>query len=230
MIQLFQFPGYWGLSSASPFCIKMETYLKLAGIPYKSVVSYNLKKAPKGKLPYIIDGDKKIADSTLIIQYLKAHNTLDLDKDLTPEQIALATSIQRLCEEHLYWIMVYERWVVDSGWKVIKPVFFSKLPKWLQLFAPNLIRKKLKNACFTQGIGRFTDEERFFLGKQDIDTIVTLLGSKPYFFGDKPTTIDATLYGFITPLLNTPIDFPLRTYANQIKTLTDYDQRMKKLL
>ena len=230
MIQLFQFPGYWGLSSASPFCIKMETYLKLAKIPYKSIVSYNLKKAPKGKLPYIVDGDKKIADTTLIIAYLKAHNTTNLDKDLIPEQIALATSIQRLCEEHLYWIMVYERWVAESGWKVIGPVFFSKLSWLLQLFVPGMIRKKLKTACDIQGIGRLTDEERFFLGKQDIDAIVTFLGSKPFFFGDKPTTIDATLYGFITPILNTPIDFPLRNYMKHITALTDYDMRMKKLL
>ncbi|MDX2165185.1 MAG: glutathione S-transferase C-terminal domain-containing protein [Gammaproteobacteria bacterium] len=230
MIQLFQFPGYWGLSSASPFCIKMETYLKLANIPYKSVVSYHLKKAPKGKLPYIIDGEKKIADSTLIIQYLKSHNTVNLDKDLTPEQIALATTIQRLCEEHLFWILMYERWIPESGWKVIGPIFFSKLPIILKLFVPTIIRKKIKRACYEQGIGRFTDEERFFLGKQDIDAIVTLLGTKPFFFGDKPTTIDATLYGFITPILNTPIDFPLRDYAKKIKALTDYDQRMKKLL
>lgn len=230
MIQLFQFPGYWGLSSASPFCIKMETYLKLTGIPYKSVVSYDLKKSPKNKLPYIIDGDKKIADSTLIIEYLKAHNTPDLDKDLTQEQKALAITIQRLCEEHLYWILMYERWVSDSGWKIIKPVFFSKLPGWLKLFVPALVRKQITRACYAQGIGRFSHEERFFLGKQDINTIVTLLGSKPFFFGEKPTTIDATLYGFISPLLNTPLDSPLRDYAKKITALTDYETRMKTLL
>ncbi len=229
MIHLYQFPGYWGLSSASPFCIKMETYLKLAGIPYKSIVSYNLKKAPKGKLPYIIDGDKKIADSTLIINYLKTHHAIDLDKNLTNEQKATATCIQRLCEEHLFWIIMYERWVPESGWKIVRPVFFSKLPALLKLFIPGMIRKKITRACYEHGIGRFSDEERFYLGKQDIDAIVALLGSKPFMLGDKPTTLDSTVYGFITPLLHTPIDFPLRNYAKNITALTDYDKRMKAL-
>lgn len=230
MINLYQFPGYWGLSSASPFCIKMETYLKLANIPYKSVVTYDLRKTPRGKLPYITDGDQKIADTSLIIDYLKKTYGDKLDQHLTLEQKAVGISVQRLCEEHLFWILMHTRWVYEPGWKIIEPVFFSKLPKWLQLFVPTLIRKKIKQACYIQGIARFTDEERFLLGKQDIDTITQLLGSKPYFFGEQPTSIDAVLYGFLTPLIHTPIPSPLRDYISTLSTIMAYDQRMKKLL
>ena len=37
MIKLFQFPPYWGLPNASPFCMKVETYLRMTGIPYQNV-------------------------------------------------------------------------------------------------------------------------------------------------------------------------------------------------
>jgi len=228
MIRLYQFPSYWNLPSASPFCIKLETYLKLTKIPYEIKITNDPRPAPKGKLPFIKDGDKIIADTSLIIEYLKKTYGDKLDTNLTPEQKSIATAVQRLCEEHLYWLIVYDRWVADSGWKVINPVFFSILSGPIKWFLPNIIRKKQKKACYIQGIGRFSDEERFALGKQNIDAIVNLLGSKPYFFGDQPTSIDATLWGMITPLLNTPIPSKLREYAGNIPVLVEYDKRMKK--
>ena len=228
MIRLYQFPGYWNLPSGSPFCIKLETYLKLTKIPYEIKVTYDPRPAPKGKLPFIKDGDKIIADSSLIIEYLKKTYGDKLDAHLTTEQKSIATTMQRLCEEHLYWLIVYDRWVADSGWKVINPVFFGKLSGPIKWFLPNIIRKKQKKVCYAQGIGRLTDEERFTLGKQNIDAIVNLLGSKPYFFGDQPTSIDATLWGFITPLLNTPIPSKLREYAGNSPVLVEYDKWMKR--
>jgi glutathione S-transferase len=124
MITLIQFPSHWNLPSASPFCIKLEAYLKLSKIPYQIKVINDPRGAPKGKLPFIKDGEKTIADTSLIIEYLNKTYGDKLDVNLTPEQKALAITIQRLCEDHLYWIIMYERWLTDGGWKVINPVFF----------------------------------------------------------------------------------------------------------
>ena len=33
MIKLFQFPPAFGLPNASPFCMKLETWLRMAGLP-----------------------------------------------------------------------------------------------------------------------------------------------------------------------------------------------------
>lgn len=227
MINLYQYPSYWGLPSGSPFCTKLETYLKLANIPYKTVITYDPRPAPKQKLPYIKDGEKLIPDSSLIINYLKNTYGDKLDQDLSPEQKAIALGIQRLCEEHLFWFIVYDRWVDDKGWEITKPAFFSKLGFPLRLFLPSLIRKDQAKACLKQGVGRFTEEERFLLGKQNIDAIVELLGHKNYFFGDKPSSIDATVWAFMTSILNTPVPSKLREYANNIQNLKNYDARMK---
>ena len=63
-----------------------------------------------------------------------------------------------------------------------------------------------------------------------MDAIVELMGNKPYFFGEQPTSIDAVLYGFLTPLIHTPIPSPLRDYITNIPAIMEYDERMKKLL
>ena len=53
MITLHQFPSAWGLPNASPFCMKVETYLRMCNLPYTTVNVLNPAKGPKGKLPYI---------------------------------------------------------------------------------------------------------------------------------------------------------------------------------
>ena len=51
MITLHQFPPAWGLPNASPFCMKVETYLRMCNLPYTTVNVLNPAKGPKGKLP-----------------------------------------------------------------------------------------------------------------------------------------------------------------------------------
>ena len=71
MIKLYQFQPAFGLPNASPFCMKVENYLRMAVLPYEIAPNASHFKAPKGKLPYIEDGAKVVADSSFIIEYLK---------------------------------------------------------------------------------------------------------------------------------------------------------------
>src|SRR5579872_6852327 len=111
MITLFQFTPLWDLPNVSPFCMKLEVYLRLAKIPYKVKYVNNPSRGPKGKLPFIKDNDEAMADSGLIIDYLKAKYGDPLDHDLTHAQQGESRALQRLLEEHLYWVMLYARWI-----------------------------------------------------------------------------------------------------------------------
>ncbi len=68
-IKLFQFPNPPTILNPSPFCMKVEVYCLLAGVDYEIIRTSDPRKAPKGKLPYIKDGDKKIPDSSSILDY-----------------------------------------------------------------------------------------------------------------------------------------------------------------
>ena len=59
MIELLQFPPMLGLMNASPFCMKVEVFLRLAGLEYRTVSTSPLR-APKGKLPVIRDEGRTI--------------------------------------------------------------------------------------------------------------------------------------------------------------------------
>jgi Glutathione S-transferase N-terminal domain len=52
-IKLFQFPRMFDIPNLSPFCCKLETWLRIAGVPYEVVETPDPRKGPKGKLPFI---------------------------------------------------------------------------------------------------------------------------------------------------------------------------------
>lgn len=228
MIKLCQFPPCWNLPNASPFCMKLETYLRMTGTPYEVVTYDNPAKGPKGKMPFIIDGDKRIGDSDLIIHYLKNKNGDVLDAHLTPEQQAQALAFKRLIEEHLYWATAYSRWLDPAGWAVVREAYFGRMPGLLKKFVPELIQKKMKKAMELHGIGRHTPEEIYQMGKDDISAISHFLAEKPYFLGDKPSSLDATAYAFIANLLEPPVESPLKKHAGTLPNLKAYCERMKE--
>jgi glutathione S-transferase len=71
MIKVHQFAPAFGLPNASPFCMKLETYLRMAGLPFDLVNDGNVMNAPMGKLPYIEDDGRVVADTQVIIEYLQ---------------------------------------------------------------------------------------------------------------------------------------------------------------
>lgn len=228
MITLHQFAPVWGLPNASPFCMKVENYLRLANLPYRTQVVFNPAKGPKGKLPYIVDGDKTVADSGFILDYLKATYGNGLDAHLGAAERAQALALQRLLEEHLYWCAVYDRWAVDRNWALVKLAFFGALPPVVRDLVARLARRGQLQELHGQGIGRHTTEEIYALGKTDLTALSAALGDKPYFFGERPTSLDATAYAFLANLLWAPIDSPLTRHARSLGNLALYAERMKQ--
>lgn len=228
MITLHQFAPCWDLPNASPFCMKVETYLRMANLPYRTQIVLNPAKGPKGKLPYIVDGGNTVADSSFILDYLKATYGDGLDAHLGAAERARALALQRLLEEHLYWCAVHDRWAVDENWALTKPAFFGALPAAARDLVARLARRSQLKALRAQGVGRHTTEEVYALGKSDLTALSDALAGQPFFLGDRPTSLDATAYAFLANLLWVPIDSPLTRHARGLANLAAYAGRMKQ--
>lgn len=226
MITLYQLPGGWGLSSASPFCVKLEAYLRLADIEYRSVVG-DIRRSPKGKAPWIAHGERRIGDSGFIIEYCKQTFGDPLDGRLSPAEHAQGHLVRRTCEDSLYWALLYSRWGEDEGWAHVQGLFRGLLPAPLRPFVPPLIRRKVQKTMYAQGIGRHDRDEIYRLGAADLDALATTLGEGPFLFGDAPTSYDCTLYAFVESVLYTPNDTPLKAHAQRLRRLVDYVARMR---
>jgi glutathione S-transferase len=77
------------------------------------------------------------------------------------------------------------------------------------------------------GMGRHTAPEIYAIGQRDITALADFLGSKRYFLGELPCSLDATAYAFLANLLWVPIESPLKQHTRQYPQLEAYCQRMR---
>lgn len=227
MIRLHQFAPAFGLPNASPFCMKLEMYLRMAGLPYEAVNSGDVLKAPKRKLPYIEDGVRVLADSTFIIDYLKTTYGDLLDHWLDPAQRAVALAFQRLFEENLYWAVVHTRWAEPAGWEKTREAFFSGVPAPVRWILPTLARRGVLSEMNGQGMGRHSAAEIHAIGARDVGAVADFLADKPFLIGEQPCSLDAVGYAFLANLLWAPVESPIRDALREHANLVAYCERMK---
>lgn len=228
MITLVEFFPAYGLPNPSPFCLKTETWLRMAGLPYKAKYEANPRKGPQGKLPFIIDNNVTVSDSSVIIDYLTQKYAVQLDDGLTDDQLGLAHAAKILMEDHLYWAIVYSRWIDPEYWPVTKKNFFSSLPPGVKQIVPIAAQNQVKRDLHGQGLGRHSKELIYRFAEQDINALAYLLGAKTYFLGEKPSSIDAVAYGTLANIWVPPLDTPLKNAMSKHANLIQFVQRMKE--
>jgi glutathione S-transferase len=215
----------FGMPDTSPFVIKTEVQLKMAGLAYERV-SATPPQAPNGKLPYIDDHGEAVSDSTFIRAHVERKYSVDLDAGLDSRQRAQAWAIERLLEDHLYFAMVWFRW--------IDPDNFAKGPAHFADSAPEADRAQLRHDMqarkasdlHAQGIGRHAPERIAELGERSIDALAQLLGDKPYLMGESPSGVDATAFGVLASVFAPLFDTPLRRAVEARPNLVAYVARM----
>ncbi|MCF6292675.1 MAG: glutathione S-transferase family protein [Robiginitomaculum sp.] len=228
MIKLFQPPPSFNAANASPFCIKLEVLLKMAKLPYEIVIEGDPRKGPTGKIPFVeIDG-KLIGDSGLIQNLLEAERGVNFHENLTDEQKAISLAFTRLIEEHLYWVLVYSRWMEDENWLVLKSAFFGQLPIPLRWILPNVIKKQVLKNMIGHGIARHDKTTIYQMAGENLTAIAGFLDDKPYAFGDQANTLDATLYGLLSAIIDADMNSELKTAALSHDNLVNYTSRMRE--
>jgi len=225
MITLYgSFPAF-GLPQASPFVMKTEVQLKMAEIPYR-LERGSPAEAPKHKIPYIVEAHHRIGDSTFIREHIERQHGIDLDRGLTPEMRARGWAIERMLEDHLYWAIVYERWMVDENFARGPAHFFDNLPCEARDKARAEARRNVAANLYGQGLGRHSHAEVVALGRRSVAALSALLGNKAHLMGPVPTAADATAFAMISALLAPLFDSGLRFAAEELPNLTRYRDRM----
>jgi glutathione S-transferase len=228
MIILYQPPTAWGVPNLSPFCFKLEAYLRMAGLPYEAKLG-DPRKGPKGKMPYVDIGGQLLGDSQLIIEHLKRTHGDPLDSKLGPTEVAIGHTVRRMLEESTYWnTIIHDRWATEAGWQAYQPAFKPLMPPVIDGLVLKLIRRSVLKAFHAQGMGRHRPEEIHALGKADISAVATLLGDKPFLLGDAPTSFDATVYAFLMSILVFPVESPVQRYTQDQQNLVRYCERFKQ--
>jgi glutathione S-transferase len=224
-IKLFQFPRMFGIPNLSPFCCKLETWLRIAGIPYEVVDTPNPRSGPKGKLPFIEDAGVRIADTSLIVDHLVKSRGVDPDTCLNARQRAIALLVQRTLEEHYAFIVAYTHFLRNEGWQHTRARFES-VPAIIRPLIGGFVRERVRDMLWKQGILRHSDEDIIESALRDWRAVLAVMSNGPFFFGDRPTGVDAIVFGALATSMLTPIKSPIRDFLRSQPDFVDYADRM----
>ena len=225
MITLYTFGPFFGLPDPSPFVMKGEMLLKLSGLPYQTNTR-GFSRAPKGKLPYIDDDGTLVADSTLIRLHLEKKHGIDFDRALSARERGTAWAVDKMLEDHLYWVMVYWRWLNDANFERGPKAFFKRAPAIIrplvsedraQEHPPQPARPRHRAALGSGDDGDVRARHRF---------AVRILGDNRYFLGDEPCGADATVFAFVAGALTPRVRFAAAHADREAANLVAYRDRM----
>jgi glutathione S-transferase len=227
-IRVFVFGTGWGVPfpTSGPFPLKLCAWLRMAKIEHEIVIENDPRKGPKGKSPWIEHGGTRMGDSSIIITHLSERFGVDLDAHLGADERARALMIQRTIEEHFHQAFEHQLFLGRGGAERLTE-FASTLPTVLRWIVPRVMLKQLRTQLHARGLGRHDESEIIAQGKADLDALSRLLGENEYVLGDRPSSIDACVFGFLGVTIYVKGDNPLFAHAASLENLKRYCERMR---
>lgn len=218
----------WGLPQASPFAVKVEVLLKMAGLPHE-VVAADFRKAPKGKIPWIVDGGVVVADSRLIRRHLETQHGADFSGGYGARDQAIGLAFERMMENHLYWFNVENRWLDAANFARGPAHLFDKAPAPVRPILRAFVMRRLKRDIAAEGLAKLSVAEKQLLVSKALAAISGLIGAGDFALGPRPSGTDATVFAFLATL---EAPFFASAYGDMVRAdpvLMAYLARMRAL-
>jgi len=213
VVYLYQFNRTPMVPSVSPFCLKLESWLKLSGIKYENVDHKMKLRSKRGLLPFVELNGEEIADSTHIIEVLSKKFEKPMPLELAGDQKNIAHAMNTMVENHLHWIIT--QWKsrdmenMLKGYKIDLPALLgSKLPSGLlNFYFKHAIVRKMAKKVKAQGLGAASNDEMDQMGKDDVKVLSDMLGEKQFLFGDEPSLLDMTVFSHLSSVVFVEKDY-----------------------
>ncbi|APA89692.1 glutathione S-transferase N-terminal domain-containing protein (plasmid) [Paraburkholderia sprentiae WSM5005] len=211
MLTLYSYPDLFGVADNNPFGLKVFAFMRLCGLAFDHRHVLDTSLAPRGQLPYLVDGDQTIGDSDSIIAHLTRQYDLRIDRALSREDLNLDFMVRRTLDD-LYWSMSFSRWRDERFWPSFRDAVLAAHPD-VRASDLDAAREYNRLRYHYQGIGRYEPEQIYARGIADLRVVADMLGDTGYVFGRDPATVDAVIYGFIANIYFYQIDTPLKQYV-----------------
>lgn len=231
MITIYQYTPGWTVPCVSPFVCKVMYYMTMTGVAWRAE-RQDLGRldvdTPHGQLPVIDDAGTRVADSTAIIEHLRATRGDVLDADASAADRAQMRAFTRMLDEHTYWVAVVQpRWRETAHFerylRIIAGV--DQVPDGLRAFADDF-RFRVLNRFMNGGWGRLDAATLYARARADIDALADFLGDKPFFMGARPRSIDAGVLCMLRQVIDAPFDTDVKRHAAGKPNLLAYMARM----
>ncbi|XP_014249190.1 metaxin-1 isoform X2 [Cimex lectularius] len=208
-LKLDVWKGDWGLPSIDLDCLRFMTYIKFSGLELEVNATSNPFWAPDGKLPVLRLNTKNITKYEDLVQYITSRDS-NPDHGLSNKQQGEIEAFTSLMKEKLYPALQYVCWIdAKNSNGVIRPWYSKAIPFPFSFYYPGQMATNAQEMITTlyENIELDKDiEAKVYSDAQKcLTTLSVRLGDNDFMFGAHPTSIDATMFAFLAPLLKAPL-------------------------
>ncbi|XP_022836573.1 metaxin-1 [Spodoptera litura] len=230
-IELDIWRGEWGLASIDLECLKVLTYMKFIGVPVRVREANNPFFTPKGRLPVMKDGRNLLTNFEEVVDHLKSlHYSTDVH--LNTKQAAEASAFTQYLREKLYPAYQYAWWVDEKNYcDLTRPTYAKALCIPFNFYYPSHYQnaaKEMIDALYGEHTDlREIEKTLYNEAEKCLKTLSDRLGESEYFFGNRPSSFDATVFAYLAPLVKAP--FPNATLANHVKGIANLSRFVARI-
>jgi len=234
MFELYSWGSAYDLLSFDPFCLSAEAYLLFSNTEWELHESQSTKST---ELPILKDGMTEVSDIFKIINYLKKKGyNIDETAGLSKSEMAESLAYTALIENNLYDALLYILWLENenNAKKTQQQTYVKSLSFIDRYFMQGRIQESARDRLKDMELIKINDElvPEVYLNAHDAyAALSTKLGNKSYFFGNKPSSLDAIAYGHLAlhcyPNLQNPKLFTMISF--EFPNLIQYCQRITNL-
>jgi len=227
MLELVTLPPAFGMRNVSPFCLKAEMLLTDLELDFTLREEPDPRKAPKGKLPFLIDDGQIVADSELITEHLNGLTQGRVYAGLSATDKSRGVALTRLAEDHLYWIMVASRWLDEKWFPNVVSGFFGIAPAPLRPLVAGMARRQVRQTYHLHGLGRHTPEEQRGFAQRDLQALQDAAPADGFLFAAVPSVYDFCVAGMMAGIFDNQPATWLTHLAVPYTRLRDYTDRVQ---
>jgi len=226
MAKLVLFPPGLGLPTFDPACLQLLTFLRMAGWnDLQLFPTLAEQTSTSGTLPMLkVEKEVFTGDVYNIITSLPA--AAAVDADLTPLQRSTTLAFNTLLLT-LDKARVFEWFFLDNNYeRCTRPLYGSHLAFPLSYYLPGLRR-----TAMTSGRQASEADEIYASAERSYAALSTLLGQNLFFFGEKPHSLDALVFGQLAVHVAASQVLPDRLLLQRLQeypNLIGFVQRMAK--
>ncbi|KAK6730403.1 hypothetical protein RB195_007086 [Necator americanus] len=204
-MELHVWPADFGLPSVDVSCLQFLACAKMCASPVSVVYSSSPWNSPNGEYPALLDSGnqgKTITDFDKFVEVLrKSGQEVVIDADLTVSERSQIDAFSCYLQQYLNPAVLHTFWVDDLNYSTVTHHWFSsRLSFPYSLYYLEKRRKRMQRFLSEKPVTAIMKD-----GLEALNMLSAKLGDNKFFCGNKPSSLDALVFGYLAPLLRLPL-------------------------
>lgn len=204
-MELHVWPADFGLPSIDVKCLQFLACSKMCASPVTVIYSSTPWNSPSGEYPTFIDKSnygRTITDFDKFVDVLrKSGQEVVIDGELTPTERSQIDAFSCFLQQYLHPAVMHTFWADDLNYNTVTHYWYSsRLSFPYNLYYLERNRKRIQRMLSEKNVSTIMKD-----GLQALNLLSSKLGDGKFFCGNKPSSLDALVFGYLAPLLRLPL-------------------------